>query len=161
MNRRCEWCGLEKGDDMTAHFVEAFGGSLTNPFRDREPQFLVCSDPCKEKAEEYYSQYRKNVGKWAVGFVGIFGLAFACALVWGYPVFRWAMPAAIGLGGLWMIRYPYANSFRRDKSGSLKTCLRRSLSDGKVAGILFIVIALVLAYINTTLPASFVIISLE
>lgn len=144
-------------EELSAHSTDPISGWLANPFRNQEPQFFACSDMCKTNTDDYYSQYRKNVNIWINGFVVIFGLAFGCALVWGYSVFRWAMPAAIGVGGVWMLRYPYANNFRRDKSKNLKTSLRRSLSDGKVAGILFIAIAFVLAYLNTLLPAVLII----
>lgn len=133
--------------------AEPRGGWLMNPFHKKEPVFFACSDECKSNAEAYYLRYGQTVGQWAAGFVVIFSLSFLSGIFFGYPVFRWAMPAAIGLGGIWMSLRPYTNNFRRDKSGSLKTSLARSLQEGRWTGILFVVIALILAFINTLQPA--------
>lgn len=151
VNVLCEWCGSVR-EDMPAYPVETLRGWMTDPFHKREAKFFACSEPCKTRADEFYAEYRKNVRTWAGGCAGIFGLSFVTGILFGHSVFRWVLPAAIGLGGIWFIRFPYFNNFRRDPAGSLKNPLHQTRRIGRIAGILFVLIAAVLLYINTCLP---------
>lgn len=155
MLKHCDWCGHAR-DEMETHAVETTRGWLTDPFHKTEPRFFACSDPCKTAAAAYYAEYRGAVRTWAMVFLAIFSAAFAISLPFGYPVLRWAMPAAIALGGIWLIRRPYANSFRRDKVGCLKTSLKRSRLEGRLTGIFFVAIAIAFAYFNTILPSDLI-----
>ncbi|OGH56772.1 MAG: hypothetical protein A3G34_14755 [Candidatus Lindowbacteria bacterium RIFCSPLOWO2_12_FULL_62_27] len=148
---RCEWCGVARAE-MSDCPVETARGWLTDPFQKREAKFSACSDGCRAAAENFYKEYQTGVRTWVAGFAVLFGAAFLTLIPFGYPVFRWALPAAIGLGGLWMARTPCANSFRRDASGSLKTPLRRSIRDVRLAGLVFFAVGLVLCWLNTLLP---------
>lgn len=151
---RCDWCG-KAADEMPGYPIESSGGWISNPFYQREAKFYACSEVCKMETVSYYSKYRATVRIFAGVMAAVFGAAFALAFAYGYPAFRWAVPAAIAVGGAILQVFPYANSFRRDKAGSLKTSLKRSMQEGRFSGFLFIFMALVLAYINFQLPAIF------
>ena len=151
MAGRCDWCG-SSADEMPAYPAAAQGGWGVNPFYSCEKRFYACSESCKLAAENYYAEYQATFYKFAGGMALIFGSAFAGSLAFGYPVFRWAFPAAIALGGILLLIHPHANSFRRDKGGSLKTSLQRSIRDGRIAGFFLVVIAVILAVINFQMP---------
>lgn len=138
---------------MPVYPVEPHRFWLTDPFHKRASEFFACSEGCKAEAENYYARYRRELRRFSGGMIVIFTVASAISIPFGYPVFRWALPAAIGFGGVWFLRYPFANSFRRDAGGSLKISLKRSLRDGKWMGVFFVLLSLAFMCLNFWLPS--------
>lgn len=148
---RCEWCGGPSAGIEVGEVVRG-GGRFLDPFHKREPRYRVCSENCRADAAGYYAAFRREGARWAWIIVGIFVAGFAVAIPFGYPVFRWSVSLAIVLGGACLWSHPYANSFRCDRAGNLRTPLKHSRRDGRYLGALFVVLGIIFAVVNTQMP---------
>ncbi len=128
---------------------------LIDPFHKRDAQFFACSEACRAEADRYYADYHASVKKFGWGMTMLFCTAYGISIPFGYAVIRWTLPAAIGLGGFWLFRHPYANSFRRDAEGSLKISLKRSRRDARWLGIVFASLSVVFMLLNFWVPSQF------
>lgn len=151
MAQKCEWCG-ETREQLASVGVKARRGWMCDPFEGKEAVSWVCSDGCRAETESYYARFHDKIKMWASVFFLLFAASFGLSIPLGYAYFRWAAPASIALGGLWIFMYPFFNNYKRDKEGSLKMPLRKSIGYGRWTGIVFVIIAAALAYINTLLP---------